>query len=212
MFNGSWKTTSAGILSVISGIVRLVFAFKAGNISEEAITTSTGTILLGLGLIFARDNDKSTEQVQAAKAKEPNISGPLAILILFAAVGAFLFMGCARLQPGADPIVVRTEQALTVAQGSFQLVLRTDELDRGFWRTNAPGFHNFAESLRVPTPYQVTNTLPRWRVYLLSVNDVKHDYKRGRAASNALAAAVIGLESLQTQSANWLNIVTNRPN
>lgn len=58
----SWKTTSAGIISIIGGLVRLIFAFKTG-ITEEAIMTSVTTIVAGIGLIFARDNDKSSEDV-----------------------------------------------------------------------------------------------------------------------------------------------------
>jgi hypothetical protein len=61
----SWKTTSAGIVLVVGGAIRLYFAIKAGNITEEAITTSLTGILSGIGLIFARDNDKSSEDVGA---------------------------------------------------------------------------------------------------------------------------------------------------
>ena len=64
MFAGkSWKTTTAGILAVVGGIVRFYFAAKAGQVTEEAITTSLTAILSGIGLIVARDNDKSSEDV-----------------------------------------------------------------------------------------------------------------------------------------------------
>ncbi len=59
----SWKTTTAGILAVVGGIVRFYFAVKAGQVTEEAITTSLTAILSGIGLIVARDNDKSSEDV-----------------------------------------------------------------------------------------------------------------------------------------------------
>lgn len=119
--------------------------------------------------------------------------------------------GCATLQPGADPLVVRVEQAETSAKSSFQLVLSVDQLDRGFWRTNAPAFHGYCEWLRVPTAYQVTNTLPRYRVLLLSLDDVKRDYKAARSSSNALFTALATLNSAANQASAWLQIVTNKP-
>ena len=57
----NWKTTSVGVLSIVGGITRLIFAVKAGNISEEAIMTTATAILTGLGLLLARDADKSSE-------------------------------------------------------------------------------------------------------------------------------------------------------
>lgn len=65
MFNGkSWKTTTAGILSIIGGLTRLGFAIKSGNFSEEAIMTSATAILTGLGLMFAKDSNVTGGSVQ----------------------------------------------------------------------------------------------------------------------------------------------------
>jgi hypothetical protein len=139
------------------------------------------------------------------KPEQPRTNAPIALMLCLV-----LLAGCAPLQPGADPIVVRTEQAEQGAKATFQLALQTDQLDRGFWRTNAPGFHSYCENLRIPTPYQVTNTLPRYRVMLLSLNDVKLDYKHGRASSNDLHTALLTLQSLQNQANIWLTIVTNK--
>lgn len=58
----NWKTTSSGLLSIIGGITRFGFAVAHGNFNEEAIMTSATTILLGVGLLFARDvNVTSTD-------------------------------------------------------------------------------------------------------------------------------------------------------
>ena len=65
--NGSWKTTSAGILTIAGGLTRLVFAIKAGNVTEEAVMTTLTAVIGGVGLIFARDNDKTSEQVKSIK-------------------------------------------------------------------------------------------------------------------------------------------------
>ena len=67
MFGKSWKTSSAGILAIIGGAVRLYFAIKSGQFTEEAVTTSATAILTGLGLLFARDNDVTSEQANAGK-------------------------------------------------------------------------------------------------------------------------------------------------
>jgi hypothetical protein len=53
----NWKTTSAGIIMIAGGIVRLAFAIKAGNFTEEAIMTSVTAITGGIGLLLAKDND-----------------------------------------------------------------------------------------------------------------------------------------------------------
>jgi len=53
----SWKTLSAGIAMVAGGLVGLYFAFQANNVNEATLTTAIGTVLGGLGLIFAKDAD-----------------------------------------------------------------------------------------------------------------------------------------------------------
>ncbi len=58
----NWKTTSSGLLSVIGGLTRLGFAIANDGVTEEANMTSMTTILLGIGLLFARDvNVTSTD-------------------------------------------------------------------------------------------------------------------------------------------------------
>lgn len=206
----NWKRWKFGF--IVAAITGLLTAFAVGVIVptmtlKEGILICLGCVAKDL-LLFLKEHPYDQVTFDTTRITKP----PLGVWLIFALGFALVWLcGCAKLQPGADPIVVRAEQSLTAAQGTFQFVLRTDELDRGFWRTNAPGFHNFAEGLRVPTRYQVTNTLPRYRVYLLMADDVKQDYKLGRASSNALAAVLSGLESLQRQSAAWLNVVTNRP-
>jgi hypothetical protein len=61
----SWKTTSAGALLVIGGLVRLAFAIKAKTVTEESIMSTATGILGGIGLVFARDNNKTSEDIGA---------------------------------------------------------------------------------------------------------------------------------------------------
>lgn len=117
-------------------------------------------------------------------------------------------VACNTLLPGADPFVVRVEQTLTVANGTFDFVLHFDQADRGFWRTNAPAFHEFCEWLRTPLAYG-TNSEPRAVVMQLNVNNLKHAYKASKTTgtSNALWYAWSTLNTVIGQSSSWSNIV-----
>ena len=85
MFTGSWKTTSAGILLIVGAITTLVFT----GLTEASIMAATTAILAGVGMLFARDNNVTSEQVNAAgrativepvdKAKAAGGSLPVAI-------------------------------------------------------------------------------------------------------------------------------------
>lgn len=136
-----------------------------------------------------------------------NIVGAILFAVLF--VDVIFLIGCMRLRPGADPLVVRVEQSEAVSKSSFDLVLRVDNLDRGFWRTNAPAFHGFCEWLRYPVPVWKTNTLPRASAMIANLNTVKVDYKQARASSNDLYIALITLQSAANQASAWAAIVTN---
>ena len=67
----SWKTTSAGIIMIIGGITRLIFAIKNNQFTEEAITTTATTILGGVGLLFAKDSNV-TGGTDVAKNNDPD--------------------------------------------------------------------------------------------------------------------------------------------
>jgi hypothetical protein len=60
----SWKTTTAGVVTIIGAVcAAILFALK-GQFVEAAGALSAG-IPSGIGLIAARDNDKTSEQVDA---------------------------------------------------------------------------------------------------------------------------------------------------
>ena len=58
----NWKTTSAGITSIVSGCVGLYFAWKTSNINEATLTGSITAIVAGIGLIFAHDPKKEVKE------------------------------------------------------------------------------------------------------------------------------------------------------
>lgn len=65
----SWKTTSAGILMIAGALTDIGFAIVNKDISKPEVMASITAIVGGVGLILARDNDKSSEDV-GAKPKE----------------------------------------------------------------------------------------------------------------------------------------------
>ncbi len=134
----------------------------------------------------------------------------LLIVVALAIPATAIFMGCASLSAGADPLVVRVEQGETGANATFDFVLHEDQANRGFWETNAPAFHNFCEWLRTPTVYTGTN-VPRCVAMQLNVDDLKLSYKASKTAgnSNALFSAFAVLSTAFSEASSWQGIVTN---
>ena len=129
---------------------------------------------------------------------------------IIVAIALTLFLvACAQLKPGADQLVVRAEQTEAAAKASFDLLLSVDHADRGFWRTNLPAFHAFAEWLRQPQVVWVTNILPRASAMIVSLNNVKRDYIASRYYSNSLVSAIAVLESACAEAGGWEIIITN---
>jgi hypothetical protein len=67
----SWKTTSAGVSSIVLGLVRGYFAWRKKDLDEESITTTMTLVLTGVGLLFARDNNVTSEQAGLVPATKP---------------------------------------------------------------------------------------------------------------------------------------------
>ncbi len=129
------------------------------------------------------------------------------VLLLAAFAASQWIIGCASVATGSSPFVVNVERVETVAPGAFDLVLGIDDSNRPYWRTNAPRFHAFAEQLRRPVPYMGTN-YPASITALLQLQQVKTDYKAGRATSNALWSAFVIVNDLYTDATVWASAVT----
>lgn len=122
----------------------------------------------------------------------------------------WIMLGCAHLQSGADPLVVRAEQVETAGKATVDLLFNLDNADRGFWRTNAPAFHSFVENLRKPVQTSAGTTAKGYAV-LISLDDVKRDYKASRTSSNALWEAIATAEPVVSQAAAWQTIIEKTP-
>lgn len=127
------------------------------------------------------------------------------------ALVALFIYGCSTVQPGEDPLVVRTEQTEATAKASFDLVLNIDHANRPFWRTNAPAFHSFCEWLRQPQTVDLTNTLPRASALIWQLNTVKNNYMLARAGSNDVVTALTTLQSAVNQAQAWQTIIQSNP-
>lgn len=126
------------------------------------------------------------------------------VLILFTIL--LVFVGCATLDQGADPLVVHVEQAETLSKASFDIVVTFDDSNRGFWITNAPAFHNFAESLRAPVTIG-TNEFPRAIAMIYRVDQAKVAYQSDKSSSNTLLTVFATLTQAKQQADAWITIV-----
>jgi hypothetical protein len=64
---GSWKTTSMGLSMIIGAFVHLYFVAQKQALTESDVVIAVGAVLGGVGLLVARDNDKTSEDVGAKK-------------------------------------------------------------------------------------------------------------------------------------------------
>jgi hypothetical protein len=59
--SGSWKTSLAGIITILGGLLALAKAGQSGTITPTDLTVAATSITTGIGLIFSRDNNVSSE-------------------------------------------------------------------------------------------------------------------------------------------------------
>lgn len=74
----NWKTTSFGLTMILGSIIHLIFSTKAHTGDETTWTVSVGTIVGGLGLMFAGDQSATSNQIApiAAAVDKINQTGP----------------------------------------------------------------------------------------------------------------------------------------
>jgi hypothetical protein len=84
MSTTSWKTTSAGILAIIGALVGLFFAIKNKTVTAEVITGCVSGILVGVGLIVAKDGNVTGGTVSNGK-----VPPPVKMLILLVMLSGF---------------------------------------------------------------------------------------------------------------------------
>jgi hypothetical protein len=215
----SWKTSLFGVMAIVGGGIVMAFELKPALLAGfPSWLPGLGFILSTIGGggvgIYARDNNRSSEQVgaggQGNSQGASSLAKTLSVGLVLGLLGGMGFMmGCASVKAGADPLVVRVEQTEKAADATFTMVLGIDQVDRGFWRTNAPAFHQFCEWLRSPVVYG-DGPIPRGVVIQLNVDDLKLAYQNSKTSgnSNALWSAWSTLSAALSQTTSWSNIIT----
>lgn len=62
----SWKTTGAGVAAIIVAVGAALTALTDGDATTNIdLASLLAAVIAGVGLIMARDNDKSSEEVGA---------------------------------------------------------------------------------------------------------------------------------------------------
>lgn len=83
----SWKTTLGGAITALGVSLMAAAQLDWTTAAEKHTFLLIGFILMALGTfltgLFARDNDKTSEQVRAGQAKAPGLSGPAVLLVAF---------------------------------------------------------------------------------------------------------------------------------
>ncbi len=69
MKSNSWKTTATGVLMILGALITIATTFLQSGHLPDSMPLLIGTIIGGVGLIKARDDDKTSEET-GAKARE----------------------------------------------------------------------------------------------------------------------------------------------
>ena len=65
MQNKSWKTTASGVTAILAAVASAAtLLLDNNNLTNPDWSATIAAVTAGFGLIFARDNDKSTEDVK----------------------------------------------------------------------------------------------------------------------------------------------------
>lgn len=64
----NWKTSSAGLVLILTGLIHLGFGIVHKSITETDFTTTMVSIVTGVGLIVAGDGSKSAQAHEETKA------------------------------------------------------------------------------------------------------------------------------------------------
>lgn len=73
----NWRTSSAGLIVILTGLVHLLFAFKNKSFTETDTITTLTTIVTGIGLVVSRDSKASDKAIQQHEATVADIKTQL---------------------------------------------------------------------------------------------------------------------------------------
>lgn len=131
-------------------------------------------------------------------------------VLVLATVVTLGVVACAKLLPGANPLVVRAEQTESEAYNTFDEFLKLDDIANAnseVTKTWQPA-HVFAQYLRKPVQ-SGTNTVPFGVATVLSLDSVKLAYVAGTSSSNSLVTAIGVVEAVIGQVGQYTTL-TNK--
>lgn len=73
----NWKTSSAGIVLILTGLIHLAFGIIHKTVSETDFTTTAVSIVTGVGLIVAGDGSKSIQAHEETKSLVNNLQSQI---------------------------------------------------------------------------------------------------------------------------------------
>jgi hypothetical protein len=106
-----------------------------------------------------------------------------------------LFVGCAGITPGNDPVVVRAEAAETTATEAFNALFTTEGQNHAFIKAHTPQVSAAVNRMRIEGPKAVDTLVA-----------VVRAYKNNRTAENKanIVTAIAVVRELINQSKNYL--------
>lgn len=197
----NWNTDQ--IQSLLRSILKMLGAVivAKGVADQSAVEIISAGILALAGVVWSHRSN--------AGPPEPPATPPPAVPVWLLLAALALGLTACKTQGGytdsRDPFVIRVEQTETIGYSTLDTFLRLDNANRGFWRTNLPPLHRFAEYLRQPVVLDVTNRFPRWAGYIYSLDLVKLNYKAGRATSNDVVTVLATVETAIGQAQQYIS-------
>lgn len=157
-----------------------------------------GLAASGLGLLLSHLTHSAPPSASGGASKAGGVAA------LFIALGlASYTCGCATMSKGADPVVVRAEQSISLANSTFDLAVHLDNADRALSQSKAPAFHSFCEWLRTPVIIApLTNSFPRGLAIVRSADTVKQTYESTHSTNDyaILVSSLAVVESATAQA------------
>ncbi|NDD40195.1 MAG: hypothetical protein EB082_17600 [Verrucomicrobia bacterium] len=166
-------------ITTIAGLVAAVCAGIA------ATNTADPVVMKWAGLLGA-----AALAVKGYFTNKPSVSALLPFILAAGLAGG---VGCAVLDPKADPVEVRAEQAVSVAFDTFDTFLKIELANEAQLRAKSPEVVKFAAWLTAVQP----DGQPRGVSIIQSANAARRAYKANRSPDNkaTLAAALAALET-----------------
>lgn len=211
--NDTTQTLVRSFLKIGAGML-VAKGLTDNNHAEEIAAGIFGLFAVIWGLLHR--TPKTAAAAAPDEADKSHNSGtrvPIFFLAGMLALGGLT--GCATLDKNADPIEVRAEQTISMAEDTIDAFMAIEFDNDALVKEKAPAIHDFANWLAAPIPWPDGSTWPdgshttgpRGLVIVQSANDMRRAYKTNRSPENkaSLVAALAALEETLRQVQGYIN-------